>query len=48
MEEGKGKVKGNGKGKGSVKQTPGGNDIFRTVGLQLQKEIYEAELDKEG
>jgi len=41
MEEGKGKGKGNSKGKGIVKQTTGGDDIFRAIALQLQKEMYE-------
>jgi len=47
-EEGKGKGKGNGKGKGIVKQTPGGDDISPAVALQMRKEMYEADLDKEG
>jgi len=46
MKEGKGK--GNGKEKGSVKQTPGGGDISRAVALQLQKVMYEADSDMEG
>jgi len=46
--KGKGKGKGNGKGKGIVKQTPGGDDICRAIALQLQKEMYEADLDTEG
>jgi len=46
--KGKGKGKGNGKGNGIVKQTPGGDDISRAVALQLQKEMYEADLDMEG
>jgi len=47
-EEGKGKGQGNGKGKGIVKQTPGEDDISRTVAVQLQKEMYEADSDTEG
>jgi len=43
MEEGKGK--GNGKGKGIVKQTPAGDDICCAVALNLQKAMYEADLD---
>jgi len=43
MEKGKGKGKGNGKGQGIVKQTRGGDDISRAVGLQLQKIMYEAD-----
>jgi len=46
--KGKGKGKGNGEGKGSGKQTPGGDDISRTVALQLQKEMHEADSDTEG
>jgi hypothetical protein len=46
--KGKGKEKGNGKGKGIVKQTPGGDDISRAVGLQLQKKRYEANSGTEG
>ena len=46
--KGKGKGKGNSKGKDIVKQTPGGDDIFRTAALQLQKDISEADLDTEG
>jgi hypothetical protein len=46
--KGKGKGKGNGKGKGIVKRTPGGDDISRAVALQLQKQMSEADLDKEG
>jgi len=34
-EEGNGKGKGNGKGTGIVKQTPGGDDGFHAVALQL-------------
>jgi len=48
MEEGKGKRKGNSEGKGIVTQTPGGDDIPRAIALQLQKEIYQADLDMEG
>jgi len=47
-EEGKGKGTGNGKGNGSLEQTPGGDDISRAVGLQLLKNIYEADSDREG
>ena len=46
--KGKGKGQGNGKGKGIIKQTPGGDDISRAVALQLQEEMYEADLDTEG
>jgi len=48
--KGKGRRKGkrNGKGKGIVKQTPGGDDIFRAIALQLQREMYEADLVTEG
>jgi hypothetical protein len=46
--KGKRKGKGKGKGKGIVKQTPGGDDISRAVGLQLQKVRYEADSDTEG
>jgi hypothetical protein len=45
---GNGKGKGNDNGKGIVKRTPGGNDIFSAVELQLQKQMSEAGLDKEG
>jgi len=48
MEEGKGKGKGNCKGKGSVKLTPGGDDISCAVALQLPKEMYEADSDMAG
>jgi hypothetical protein len=48
MEEGKGKGKGSRKGKGIVKQTPGGDDISRAVAVQLQKELYMADTDREG
>jgi len=44
-EEGKGK--GNGKWKGIVKQTPGGDDISPAVALKLQMKMYEADLDTE-
>jgi hypothetical protein len=37
----------NGKGKGLVKQTPGGDDISCAVKLQLQKEISVADSDTE-
>jgi len=43
-----GKGKGNGEGKGIVEQTTGGDDISRAIALQLQKEMYEADLDMEG
>jgi hypothetical protein len=46
MAEGKGK--GKGEGKGSVKETPVGDDISCAVGLQLQKEMYKADLGMEG
>jgi len=46
--KGKGKRKGNGKQKGIVKQTPWGGDISPAVALQLQKEMSEVDLDKEG
>jgi len=45
-EEGKGK--GNGTVNGIVKLTTGGDDISRAIALQLKKEIYEADTDKEG
>jgi hypothetical protein len=45
-EKGKGKV--NGKGKGIVTQTPGGDDISRAIVVQLHKEMYEADSDTEG
>jgi hypothetical protein len=54
MEERKGKPieelkgKGNCKGKGSVKQTPGGDDITCAIALQVQKEMYDADSDTEG
>jgi len=44
----KGKGKGNGKGIGSVKQTPGGDEISRAVSLPLLKERYEADSGAEG
>jgi hypothetical protein len=44
----KGKGKGNCKGKGIVKRTPGGDDISCAVVLQLQKQMSEADLDKDG
>jgi hypothetical protein len=47
-ENGNGKRKGNGKGKGIVKRTPGGDDISCAIALQLQKQMSEADLDKEG
>jgi hypothetical protein len=40
--------KGNSKGKGTVKYTPGGDDISCAIDLQLQKERYEADSDMEG
>ena len=46
--EGKGKGKGTGNRKGIVKQTAGEDDSSRAVALQLQMEIYEADLDREG
>jgi hypothetical protein len=46
--KGKGKGKGNGKEKGIVIHTPGGDDISLAVALQVQKDISEADLDKEG
>jgi len=49
-EEGKGQGtgKGNSKGKCIVEQTPAGDDISRAAALQLQKEMYRADLDTEG
>jgi len=47
MEDGKGKVKQNGKGKGIMKQSPGGDDLSCAVALQLQQELYEADSDTE-
>ena len=44
----KGKGKGYGKGNGIVEQMPGGDDISRAVALQLQTEMYQADLDTEG
>jgi hypothetical protein len=46
--KGKGKGKENGKGKGIVKPTPGGDDISCAIALQLQKQMSEPDLDKEG
>jgi len=46
MDEGKGM--GHSKGKHNVIQTPGGDDISRAVTFQLQKDMYEADLDTEG
>ena len=46
MEKGKGNR--NRKGTGIVQHTPGGDDISRAVALQLQKEMYEADSDREG
>jgi hypothetical protein len=43
-----GKGKGTGKGKGIVKRTPGADDISRAVALQLQEQMSEADLGKEG
>jgi len=40
-------MKGNVERKGIVKRTPGGDDLARTVALQLQKEMYEADSDTE-
>jgi hypothetical protein len=52
IKDGKGKGNGqgigNGTGKGIGKRTPGGDDISRAVALQLQKQMSEADLDKEG
>ena len=45
--KGKGKGKGNSKGKGIVKQTPVGDDISCAIALQLQKEMYQADLNAE-
>jgi len=45
---GEGKGKENGEGKGILKQTPGGDVIYRAVVLQLQKEMYEADLGMKG
>jgi len=45
--KGEGKGKGNSKGKGIVKQTPGGDEISRSIALYLQKERYEADSDTE-
>jgi len=46
--KGKGKWKGHGTGKVVVKQTPGGDDISHAVGLQFEKEWYEADSGTEG
>ena len=46
--EGKWKGTGHNEGKGSVKQTSGEDDLSRDIGVQLQKEMYEADLDTEG
>jgi hypothetical protein len=48
--KGKGKEKGQGNGKGKciAKHTPGGDDISRTVALQLLKDMSTADLDTEG
>jgi hypothetical protein len=52
MKDGKGNPKwngkGNGKGKGIVKRTPGGDDTSCDLALELQKQMSEADLDKEG
>jgi len=48
MEDRKEKGKGNGKGKDIVKQTSGGDDISHDITFQLQKEMYESEMDTEG
>jgi hypothetical protein len=44
----KGNEKGNCIGKGIVKQTPRGGDISHGVALQLLKDMYEADSDREG
>jgi hypothetical protein len=44
----KGKGKANGKAKGSVIQTPGGDDISCAVAWQLQQDRYEADSGVEG
>jgi hypothetical protein len=50
--DGNGKGNGNGKGTGKLKRivkwTSGGDDISCAVALQLQKQMSEADLDKEG
>jgi hypothetical protein len=46
--KGRGKGKGNGIGKGIVKHTPAGDDIICAVALQLQIEMSEEDLDKDG
>jgi hypothetical protein len=47
-EEVKGKGKENRKAKCIVKPTPERNDITPAVALQLQKEMYEVDSDREG
>jgi hypothetical protein len=47
-EAGNGNGNGNGKRKGIVKGTPMGDDISCAVAFQLQKQMSEADLDKEG
>jgi hypothetical protein len=42
------KGKHNGKEKGAVKQTPGGDDISPAVAVQLEKERFEADSGTEG
>jgi hypothetical protein len=44
-EEVKGNGNGNDEGKDIVTQTPGGDDISRAVPVQMQKEMYKADLD---
>jgi len=46
--KGKGQGKGNGKWKGTIKHTPGGDDISRAVALQLRKEMPEVDMDTGG
>jgi hypothetical protein len=46
--KGKGLGMGHCKGKGTVQQTPRGDDISRAVALLLQKETYEPDSDTEG
>jgi len=48
MEKGKGKGKGHSKRKGMIEQTTGGDDISWAVALQLQKDLYRADSDREG
>ena len=48
LKKGKGKGKVNGRGKGIVEQTPGGDGISRAVALNLGKEMYKANWDTEG